>query len=192
MGFNLFLNLSIHTCLLLSHVQNTNVTNVSANQSLRTTSVSLLWWLKGQKPLRLYVGLAPWTGPRSGTLPPVSGNKGFAPMLSASYWKRVCQQALCPVPLTDLTCVCWGRNPTWQPMYLTAGYQREYERFTHDHMLKEKVACEMFEDETLPYHPYPFVIFAQVKVMTPLGLLSSPVFMGCWTEARKKRTRVRI
>lgn len=69
---------------------------------------------------------------------------------------------------------------------------KEYECFTHDYMLKAKVVCAMLEDEARPYHAYLFVISAQVKVTTLLGFLSSPVFMGCWTEAQKKKTRVRI
>lgn len=31
------------------------------------------------------------------------------------------------------------------------------------------------------------LLLAQVKLMTPLDFLSSPVFMGCWTEEQKAK-----
>lgn len=50
--------------------------------------------VKGQKRL---------CGPAlTSTVPPVDGNNGFAPMLSASYWKHTCQQRLSAAPLADL------------------------------------------------------------------------------------------
>lgn len=51
--------------------------------------------VKGQKRL---------CGPAlTSSVPPVDGNNGCAPMLSASYWKKnICQQTLSAVPLADL------------------------------------------------------------------------------------------
>lgn len=108
-GSKLPFNLSIYTCLLLGCDWNTNVTNANANQRLTKKGFWPAVMVKGQKLLS--------AGPASRT-----GSRQHRASCWRWQWlcgcavsillKRVCQQALSAVSLTDLTCVCkiWWKS----------------------------------------------------------------------------------
>lgn len=132
-GSKLPFNLSIYTCLLLSRAWNTNITNANANQRLTKTSAGLLWWVKDKStclPLRR-AGFTHRLSPAPRLL--LMATMAFCACAVSILLKRVCQQALSAVSLSDLTCVCWsgitagfGRNHSWQHPHIT-----DAEMFSH-------------------------------------------------------------
>lgn len=93
-------------------------------------------------------------------MPPVGDNNGFAPVLSASYWKesvnnlfmqRLSNNFKCVEVelLLDLLEIIHENTPTFQT------YTEENVKETHIYKVKMKnCTCAALADKTLPYHVY--------------------------------------
>lgn len=198
-GPELPFNLSVFTCLLLSHAWNTNVANVNANQSLTIKQHKPAVMVKGRKPFCLLCSRST----RSGALPPVVGNNGFLLVLSASCWKEsvnklfllwfslilhMCAEAGIPqgsnyalLQKTKGDQYVWNTNVCWRWKWWIFFFLN--------------VTCAAFEDETQPYHADPFVArLCSGEIDCDLSCFSppAPVFMGCRTETQDKKKNHRL
>ena len=188
-GSNVPFNLSVYTCLLLSHAWNTNVTNANANESLTKTSANLLRWLKDKSPsacledqiLALALPSAPCL------------------LLKVTMALRLCCQHLTEKNLSTSSFCCDSQSSSIcvlrQKLLMTAAAKV---CFTQVHIsifryIGVCVSCVLHLKIT-HYHTMCIcllLVFVQVKLMTPLAFLSSPLFMSCWTEAQEKKAQVK-